>query len=160
VRKIALGVAALALACSGAPAPEPARPERPEGRYARVEVVVAPGLTAALGAEAAAGTARSVRQSARDWLDQGGRLAADGELALAIQLDSAHVRPAWVAWGFAWVADPDHLAGEVRVLRGAERLASFPVRVESALSGWDWRDPDERLDRLARRLGQRLAEGL
>jgi hypothetical protein len=161
VRKIALGLAALALACSGAPAPEPsARPERPEGRYGRVDVAVAPAVAAQLPVDDASRLARAVRQSARDWLEQSDRLAGDGELALAVSVESARVRPAWVTWLFAWLADPDHVAAQVLVLRGAERLAAFPVRVESALSGWEWRDPGERLERLARRLGQRVAEGL
>ena len=161
VRKIALGLAALVLGCAGAPAPEPpARPERPEGRYARVDVAVAPGVAEQLPADAAPPLARAVRQSARDWLEQGDRLAGDGELSLAVSVESARLRPAWKAWLFAWAAAPDHLAARVLVLRGAEPVSSAPVRVESGLSGWDWRDPAERLDRLARRLGQRVAEGL
>jgi hypothetical protein len=161
VRTIALGLAALAFACSGAPVPEPPAPvERPEGRYARVEVAVAPAAAGRLPADAGARLARTVRQSARDWLEQGDRLASDGELALVVRVDAARLRPAWVTWLFAWASDPDHLAAQVTVLRGAESLASLPVRVESGLSGWEWRDPGERLDRLARRLGHRLAEGL
>jgi hypothetical protein len=123
-------------------------------------VAVAPEVAADLEDDAAAALARAVRQSARDWLEQRDRLAGDGELALVVRIDSARLRPAWVAWLFAWVAAPDQLATQVLVLRGAEPVSSTPVRVESALSGWAWRDPDERLDRLARRLGQRIAEGL
>jgi hypothetical protein len=125
-----------------------------------VEVAVAPEVAARLEDGAGARVARTVRQSARDWLDQGGRLAADGELSLVVSVESARLRPAWKTWLFAWAAAPDHLAARVLVLRGAERLSSTPVRVESALGGWAWRDPEERLDRLARRLGRRLAEGL
>ena len=33
-------------------------------------------------------------------------------------------------------------------------------QVQGESIGWAWRDPEERLDRLARRLGRRLAEGL
>jgi hypothetical protein len=161
VRKIALGFAAVLLACSGAPAPEaPARPERPEGRYARVEVAVAPAVAGQLPADAAAALARAVRQSARDWLEQGNRLAPDGELSLVVNVESARLRSACVALLFAWATAPDHLAARVLVLRGAEPVANISVRAESALSGWEWRDPGQRLDRLARRLGQRVVEGL
>jgi hypothetical protein len=162
VKRIALGLAALALACSGgAPtADPPARAAAPEGRYVRVEVSVAPAVADRLDPEAAARVARAVRQSARDWLEQGDRLASGGELSLVVSVESARLRPGWVTWLFSWAAAPDHLAAQVMVLRGAERLSIAPVRVESALGGWAWRDPDERLDRLARRLGQRLADGL
>src|SRR5688572_15217559 len=108
VRKIALALAALSLACAGAPAADPPpRPRSPEGLYARVEVAVAPEVAARLEDGAGARVARTVRQSARDWLDQGGRLAAEGELSLVVSVESARLRPGWKTWLFAWAAAPD-----------------------------------------------------
>ncbi len=156
-----LAVAALALACAGAPVPEPDFQSAPEdARYARVEVSLAPGAASSLDPEARAQLVTWVRQSARDWLEQRGRLAPDGECSLVVTVDSARLRSSWVTWLFAWAAAPDHLEAQVFVLRGLDRVASHARRVESALAGYAWRDPEARLERLARRLGRRIAEGL
>jgi hypothetical protein len=101
-----------------------------------------------------------VRQSARDWLEDAGRLAPGGALSVAATLESVHLRGGLTTWLFAWAAAPDHLAARVEVRRGGSSVAVFPLRVESALAGYSWRDAEERLDRLARRLGRRLAERL
>ncbi len=155
-----LAIAPLALACASAPAPRCELPPGPDGRVARVEVVLAPAGVRALGRERAERVAALVRQSARDWLEQADRLAPDGELALEVTIDSARLRSAGSTWLFAWIASPDHLAAQIAVRRGAERAGQCPVHVESALSGYAWRDPDARLERLARRLGRRAAAGL
>jgi hypothetical protein len=157
-----LAIIALAisgLACAGAPAPSCDRPSEPEqGRFARVEVAI--GRDASLRADRGARVAALVRQSARDWLEQRNRLASDGDLTLLVTIDDERLRTAAVAWWFAWIAAPDHLAAQVAVLRGLDRVPRCSVRVESALSGYSWRDPDARLERLARRLGHRIAEDL
>ncbi|TMA33577.1 MAG: hypothetical protein E6J87_09685 [Deltaproteobacteria bacterium] len=75
-------------------------------------------------------------------------------------IDAARLRSAWVTWLFAWAAAPDHLAAQVSVLRDLALVPSCPVRVESAVSGYSWRDRDARVAHLARRLGHRIAEGL
>ncbi|HKA14412.1 MAG TPA: hypothetical protein VKH41_05305 [Myxococcota bacterium] len=124
-----------------------------------MEVAFAPD-GGSLDAESAARLVVSVRQSARDWLDQRGRLASDGELALVVTIDDARLRSALVAWLFAWAAAPDHLGAQVAVLRDLESSARCPVRVESAVSGYSWRERDARLEHLARWLGHRIAEGL
>ena len=153
-------LAPFVLACAGAPAPHCDLPSAPEtGRFARVEVALAPD-TASLDAVSAAHLLGSVRQSARDWLEQRDRLAPDGDLSLQVRVDALRLRSSGVAWLFSWAAAPDHLGAQVTVLRGLERVDRCPARVESALSGYSWRDPDARLDRLARRLGHRIAEGL
>jgi len=51
-------------------------------------------------------------------------------------------------------------AEAVAVLRDLESSARCPVRVESAVSGYSWRERDARLEHLARWLGHRIAEGL
>jgi len=101
-----------------------------------------------------------VRQSARDWLEEAGRLAPEGELAVEATLEALRLRGALATWLFAWAVPPDHLSARVAVHRRGLPEARFALRVESALAGYGWRDPEERLDRLARRLGRRLAERL
>jgi hypothetical protein len=157
--RLAVAALGLALGCAGAP---PAvcdlLPPAPEERYAGVEVTLAPDL--GLDRGAAARVAAVTRQSALDWLEQRGRLAPEGGSVVEVVVDSARRRSALATIAFAWVAPPDHLSARVALRRGAARTPRCPIRVESALSGWSWRDPDPRLDRLARRLGQRVAEGL
>jgi hypothetical protein len=156
---IALGIGT-SLACASAPAPRCEPSAEPEsGRFARVEVALPPDGSK-LAPEEGARLVALVRQSARDWLEQRDRLSTDGELTLLVAIDGARVRSAAVAWLFAWLAAPDHLTAQVSVLRGLDRESRCPVRVESALSGYSWRDPDARLERLARRLGHRIADGL
>ena len=156
-----LAIAALALACAGTPPPESGIASPPAGaRYAVVEVALAPEAASGLGDRARAQLLTQVRQSARDWLEQGGRLASDGECSLLVSIESVHVRSSWTAWLFAWLARPDRIEAQVQILRGLDRVASGPVRVESELAGYSWRDSDARLARLARRLGHRIVEAL
>jgi hypothetical protein len=153
-------IAALGLACASAPERLCDRPSTSDtGRYARVEVALAPDASS-LSPDAAARLVAWVRQSARDWLEQRDRLAPDGELALVVTIGSARLRSPTVTWFFAWATAPDHLAAQVLVVRGSEPASRCPVRVESALAGYSWRDPEARLERLARRLGHRIAEEL
>jgi hypothetical protein len=158
-RLLAIAPLSLVLACARPPGavcdlPPPALEER----YAGVAVALAPGLS--LDPAAAARVAAVTRQSALDWLEQRGRLAPDRGSSVAVTVDSARLRSALSTWLFAWTAPPDHLAARVSLRRGAEHEPRCSARVESALAGWSWRDPEARLDRLARRLGQRIAEGL
>jgi hypothetical protein len=154
-----LAIAALGLACASAPVavcklPPPA----PEERYAAVEVALDPELS--LDPASAARVAAVTRQSALDWLEQRGRLAPDGGSSVAVTVDSARLRSAFSTWLFAWAGPPDHLSARISLRRASEQTPRCEARVESALSGWSWRDSQTRLDRLARRLGQRVAEGL
>lgn len=157
-RPIAIAALGLWLGCAGEPLPHCDFGHQ-LGQVARVEVSLAPGV-GTLDADAAARLVTTVRQSALDWLEQRDRLATDGELTLLVTVDSTRLRSSATAWLFAWAAPPDHLAALVAVLRGLDRAPRCPARVESALAGYSWRDPDARLERLARRLGHRIAEGL
>jgi hypothetical protein len=158
-RPLPIAVFALALACAGTPAAVcELAPPAPGERYAGVEVALAPGLS--LDPGAAARVAVVTRQSALDWLEQRGRLATGGGSSVAVTVESARLRSGLTTWLFAWASGPDHLFARVALRRESEHTVRCPVRVESALAGWSWRDPEPRLDRLARRLGQRIAEGL
>ena len=157
---LAIAVLALGLSCASAGPPRCELATAPvSGRFAQVDVALA-GDAASLDAKTAARVSGLVRQSARDWLEQRDRAAPEGELALEVSIEAVRVRGSLSAWLFAWALAPAALAAQVSVRRGAERVPRCPVRVESALSGYSWRDPDPRLDRLARRLGRRVAEGL
>jgi hypothetical protein len=157
----ALAVLACAtLACAGSDVPAASPALAVEGRFSRVTVSVTEGGTQPFGPDAASRTAATVRQSARDWLEHEDRLAFEGELELEVDVDAAHLRGALTTWLFAALVPPDYLAATVSVRREGALAARYPVRVESALAGYGWRDREERLDRLARRLGQRVAESL
>ncbi len=157
----ATALVVLVLACAGADvAPPGSPPESLAGRVARVDVAFAATGADGLAPGEARRAAAIVRQAARDWLEHEDRLAADGALAVSASLDSLRLRASLTTWLFAWAAAPDHLSARVVVRRDGSPVADFPIRVESALSGYDWRDRDERLERLARRLGQRLAARL
>ena len=158
-RLLAIAAFGLALACASPPAAIcDLSPPGPQQRYAGVEVALAPGLP--LAPATAARAAAVTRQSALDWLDQRGQLDPGGGASVTIIVESARLRWTLTAWLFAWAAPPDHLAARVSLRRAAEREPRCAARVESALAGWSWRNPEARLDRLARRLGQRVAEGL
>ena len=158
-RLLAIAALGLSLACASAPvALCDLAPPAPEERYAAVEVALGAGL--ALDPAEAARAAAVTRQSTLDWLEQRGRLAPDGGASILLTVDSARLRSALATWLFAWVAHPDHLSVRVSLRRGADSSARCPARVESALAGWSWRETEARLDRLARRLGPRVAEGL
>lgn len=155
----AIAALGLALGCASAPAAVCAQdPPAPEVRYAAVEVMLGPRV--ALDSAAAARVAELARQSALDWLEQRGRLAPDGGSTVAVTIDSARLRGALSAWAFAWIMPPDHLSARIALRSGLREVPRCASRVESALAGWSWRDPETRRDRLARRLGQRVAEGL
>ena len=157
---LCVAAAAAAAACAGAPAA--VAPAPVEGRVGRVEVRVArdAAMPRSLAPEDRTRLLAVVRQSARDWLEQEGRLAEPAPLALEVELEALELRSAAVTWLFAWAAAPDQLAARVRVLRDGAVVSDGRLRLESALSGYSWRDPGARLDRLARRLGRRIALGL
>ena len=156
-RRGAASLAFAALACAG-PVAVPVTPAPVAGAFGRVEVRLADeSIEDRLGPGDARRLRAIVRQSARDWLEQAGRLAEPAPLALEVTLESLRLRPAAVAWLFGRAAAPDHLAARVRVLRDGVEVSAAVVRVESALAGYSWRDPGPRLERLARRLGRRIA---
>ncbi|MDH3520677.1 MAG: hypothetical protein OEM49_09500 [Myxococcales bacterium] len=101
-----------------------------------------------------------VRQSALDWLDAGGRLAADGDLALRVEIRTLRLRGSLAARLLGRAAGADQLGAQVWILRDGAVIDGYEVRVASALGGRDWKDPAERLARLAHILGRRVAEGL
>jgi hypothetical protein len=168
VRNIALCCSLLALlACRSEPLPAAVEPALPpllgdRGTVGRVDVVAdAPPLSGAQQALLRRHDAAPVlRQSALDWLDARGRFAPDGELSLHVQIRFVRLRSELVALLFGRASRDDRLEATITVKRGDRRLADFPVRVASSLGGRAWKDPEDRLQRMARVLGRRVAEGL
>lgn len=165
-----LVLALLWLACLSR-APEPVRSElpvaqpRPIPSAARVRSVEV--HAAAEGWSAAQrrllerrGVAAQVRQSALDWLDARRDLDPDGSIQVSVELYELRLRSAFTALVLAGLTGSDRLAARVGVYERGVPIASYALRVESALGGRDWRDREERLDRLARILGRRVADSL
>lgn len=168
LRNIAVcwGVGAL-LACASEPLPAPVEPPLPillgdRGTVGRVLVVTdSPPLSSAqVELLRRHDAAQVLRQSALDWLDARGHFRAGGELSLHVQIRSVRLRSELVALLFGRASRADRLEVLATVTRGGQRLKEFPVRVASSLGGRDWRDPEERLLRMARMSGRRVAEGL
>jgi len=104
------------------------------------------------------GVSGVLRQSALDWLEQRRRFSPQGELRVDIRIRVLHLRGSLAArWWPEWVA-PDRLVVGVVVKREGVDLVRFERSVESRLGGSDWADTRARARRLARRLGQRVAE--
>lgn len=101
-----------------------------------------------------------LRQSALDWLDARGHFARKGELLLQVQIRAVRLRSELAALLLGGAAGADSLEVSVRVTRGGEELKIFAAHVTSSAGGRDWKDPGDRLQRMARRLGQRVADGL
>jgi len=105
-------------------------------------------------------TAAVLRQTALDWLDARGHFDLEGEIALRVQIRDLRVRSQLAVLLLGGVAGSDHIEVSVVVLRGGEAVDDFAAHVVSAAGGRDWKRPGDRLERMARMLGQRVAEGL
>lgn len=107
-----------------------------------------------------AGVTDALRLRILDWLDQEGHFARDGELALDVRIRELNIRSTSTALLLRHFAAADRLAASVQVTRSGDPAKSFAAEVASAIGGWAWRKPDERLDRLIGLLAQRIAQGL
>jgi hypothetical protein len=153
------------LACGPELAPPPARlaPYLLAGvaRVGEVTVLPDPGLGVVDRVLLErAGASDTLRQGILDWLDQRGHFARGGELALEVRIREVRVRSTFTALLLRQVAAADRLGAFVVVTRRGDPAKVFPAEVASALGGWVWRKPDERLDRMVRVLAQHIAEGL
>jgi hypothetical protein len=75
--------------------------------------------------------------------------------------DSPRLSGAQRALLFGCAARADRLGASVLATRDGQRLKDFSARVTNVGAGGpDWKDPEERLQRLTRILGRRVAEGL
>jgi hypothetical protein len=168
LRNIALCCSLLVLlACRSEPIPASVERSLPillgdRGTVGRVVVVAdSPPLSTAQQALLRRHHAALVlRQSALDWLDARGRFGSSGELSLHVQIRSVRLRGEFVALLFGRASRADHLEAFVMVARNGQQVRNFSARVASSVGGRDWKDPEERLQRMARMLGRRIAEGL
>ena len=168
LRNLALYCSLLVLlACRSEPIPAPVERSLPillgdRGTVGRVVVVAdSPPLSTAQQALLRRHHAAPVlRQSALDWLDARGHFGPSGEFSLHVQIRSVRLRSELVALLFGRASRADQLEAFVMLTRNAQRVKGFSARVTSSVGGRDWRDPEERLQRMARMLGRRVAEGL
>ncbi len=168
LRNIAMCCSILALlVCRSGPIPAPVEHGLPvlagdRGAVGRVVVLVdSPPLSTAQQALLRRYDAASVlRQGALDWLDARGRFDPSGELSVHVQIRSVRLRGELVALLFGHASRADRLEAFAQVTRGGQPVRGFPARVTSSVGGRDWKDPEERLRRMARMLGRRVAEAL
>ena len=156
-------VACLGFGCAAAPerVPDPVGLAALLGemRVAAVAVAAGGGLGGAASRQLAEYEVRGVlRQSTLDWLELRRRFSPEGEIQLDIRIETFYLRGPLAARWWPELGAPDRIAVRVRVRRGAEDLAYFQRVLESRVGGSDWADSEARAQRLARRLGQRVAE--
>jgi len=101
-----------------------------------------------------------LRQSALDWLDARSHFDPKGALTLQLQIRAVRLRSKLAALLLGGATGADHLEVAVVVTRGADVLKTFAAQVTSSAGGRDWKDPGDRLQRMARLLGQRVVDGL
>ena len=155
----ALACLALALSCSAARGPEPESATTPHsgtppGPISAVRVELASGLEAPHGELAR----RVAAQTALDWLEHAGVFDPRASGRVYATITELRVRSATTTWLFPFLAPPDRMAVRVRFEGPPELGSSFEIAVESRVAGFRWRDRTMRAERLARRLGRRIAE--
>jgi hypothetical protein len=163
----AVMVASDSIACGGgAPAPIDA-PGLPhvlagEARVGRVDVTPDARLLSARQLELLRRheAAAVLRQSALDWLDAQGRFAPEGELVLEVQISAVRLRSMLAALLLGGAAGADHLDASARVTKDGGELKTFAARVTSSAGGRNWKDPGDRMRRMAQLLGQRVVDAL
>lgn len=99
-----------------------------------------------------------LRISALDWFEHEGRFEREGETRLLVEVTGLSLRSVLSTWLWPDLPAPDVLAIRVRVRDPAGTRHAFDWEERTQVGGWEWRDPDVRLERLARRLGRRIAE--
>ena len=101
-----------------------------------------------------------MRFAALDWFEHVGRFDTRASLVLFVEVRDLHLRSGLSAWLWPESVAPDHLRVLVRFRddAGFWRHEDFEWLETTRVGGWDWRDPEARLERVARRLGRRIAE--
>ena len=160
-----LAIALLACAPNGSREPSGQGPPRVLVDGARVAHLDVGGDAGALSASARALLDRyevgaALRQSTLDWLDERGAFDPEGELDVLVQIRSVRLRSAAVALLLGSLGGEDRLATFVVVTRDAVVVKTFEAEASSSSGGRGWRDPAERIERLARMLGRRIVEHL
>jgi hypothetical protein len=157
------GLAAVALlACAGsdAPAADPDPTPLPDhARVADLRVTLADDLPdAARETLERIDVPMLVRVSGLDWFEHESRFDREGDVTLEVEVLALSLEGAVPVWLWRSLVGEDWLEVRVRV-RGASGLRDdFTLIERTGVAGWEWRDADARLDRMARRLGRRIAE--
>ncbi len=161
---LALLVAA-SLACAAPPpsAEAPPGPLLPSGSRVRLlEVVPDPERLSASDRELLADgeVASRVRQGALDALEQRRRFDPQGDATVRVRLVQVRLRSRLTTLLLSHRAGADQLTAEVDVERGGAPVGMLRIAATTALGGLEWRDPEKRLQRLARELARRISERL
>ena len=77
---------------------------------------------------------------------------------LDVEVRALSLAGAISVWLWRGLVGEDRLEVHVRVRDAAGPRGEFLLTERTGVEGWEWRDADVRLDRLARRLGRRIAE--
>ena len=154
----------LALGCATARGPEapPVPPPLPASvlvsdlRVALSETLPEADRAALLAAEIPS----VLRFGALDWFDHVERFDVRASLVLFVEVREVHLRSQLSTWLWPERVAPDRLRVLVRFrdATGFWRHEDFEWLETTRVGGWDWRDPQDRLERMARRLGRRIAE--
>lgn len=99
-----------------------------------------------------------LRLSALDWFEHEKRFAPNGSVEILVEVLALSLRAAPAVWLWPDLGSPDALAVRVHVRLPKEAREAFTWEEQTRVGGWEWRDADARLERLARRLGRRIAE--
>jgi hypothetical protein len=157
------GLAAVALlACAGtdAPAADPDPvPLSDQARVAGLRVTLAGTLSVAERETLERiDVPMLVRLAALDWFEHESRFDLAGQVTLEVEVLALSLEGAVPVWLWRGLAGEDWLEVRVRVHDASGLHDDFILTERTGVEGWEWRDADARLDRMARRLGRRIAE--
>ena len=161
--RIALGgwIAATLLGCaSPAPQVQPAPPPLPDGARVsdlRVELSASVGPAERKSLERV-DAHQLLRLSALDWFEHEKRFDPNGSVEIRVEVIALSLRAAAAVWLWPDMGSPDALTVRVYLRLQNETREAFTWEEQTRVGGWEWRDADARLERLARRLGRRIAE--
>ncbi len=154
--------AALLLACAGDDAPAPNRDPKPLPEHARVadlRVTLADDIGPACRAQLErADVPMLLRVSSLDWFEHEHRFDREGDVYLEVEVKGVSLAGAMSTWLWRGLVGEDWLEVRVTVRDSGGLREDFTLTERTAVEGWEWRDADARLDRMARRLGRRIAE--
>lgn len=140
-------------------APAPPTPLSERERVAELRVT----LAGALDPDARAALERVevpmlLRVSALDWFEHRSRFDRQGEVELDVEVRALSLASGLSVWLWRSLVGEDSLEVRVTLRDASGSRAVFALTERTGVGGFSWRHADLRLDRMARRLGRRIAE--
>ena len=105
-----------------------------------------------------AGVPMLLRVSSLDWFEHEHRFDREGDVYLEVEVKGVSRAGVMSTWLWRGLVGEDWLEVRVTVRDSGGLREDFTLTERTAVEGWEWRDADARLDRMARRLGRRIAE--